>query len=256
MLDSGYPALCRSAVERYAKVYQTGHYERRWGIEQIRVLLADNKELFREGLVKLLESQPHIRVICQCDNGSKAIEKAKETEPDVVLMDIDMPDRDSIDALQCINESLPSTKVAMLTDSEEEEDLFSALKAGAKGYLLKNIGVDSLVESIDLIARGQIVVSPPLARKLLIEIASMRDDREAREAGSEAALSEREAEILKLVAKGATNKEIAERLIIAENTVKVHVKNILAKLQLRNKQQAAAYAVQRGLVTGIEDTET
>jgi len=222
----------------------------------VRVVLADRNELFREGLFRLLESQPHIEVVSRCDNGSKAIRQAREAKPDVVLMDTYMPDCNGIETAQKITRSLPDVKVAMLTDSEEEEDLFSALKAGAKGYLLKNIGVDSLVESIDLIARGQIVVSPPLARKLLIEIASMRDDREAREAGSEADLSEREAEILKLVAKGATNKEIAERLIIAENTVKVHVKNILAKLQLRNKQQAAAYAVQRGLVTGIEDTET
>jgi len=222
----------------------------------VRVVLADRKELFREGLFRLLESQPHIEVVSRCDNGSKAIRQAREAKPDVVLMDTYMPDCNGIETAQKITRSLPDVKVAMLTDSEEEEDIFSALKAGAKGYLLKNIGVDSLVESIDLIARGQIVVSPPLARKLLIEIASMRDDREAREAGSEADLSEREAEILKLVAKGATNKEIAERLIIAENTVKVHVKNILAKLQLRNKQQAAAYAVQRGLVTGIEDTET
>jgi DNA-binding NarL/FixJ family response regulator len=222
----------------------------------VRVVLADRKELFREGLFRLLESQPHIEVVSRCDNGSKAIRQAREAKPDVVLMDTYMPDCNGIETAHKITRSLPDVKVAMLTDSEEEEDLFSALKAGAKGYLLKNIGVDSLVESIDLIARGQIVVSPPLARKLLIEIASMRDDREAREAGSEADLSEREAEILKLVAKGATNKEIAERLIIAENTVKVHVKNILAKLQLRNKQQAAAYAVQRGLVTGIEDTET
>jgi len=222
----------------------------------VRVVLADRNELFREGLFRLLESQPHIEVVSRCDNGSKAIRQAREAKPDVVLMDTYMPDCNGIETAQKITRSLPDVKVAMLTDSEEEEDIFSALKAGAKGYLLKNIGVDSLVESIDLIARGQIVVSPPLARKLLIEIASMRDDREAREAGSEADLSEREAEILKLVAKGATNKEIAERLIIAENTVKVHVKNILAKLQLRNKQQAAAYAVQRGLVTGIEDTET
>jgi DNA-binding NarL/FixJ family response regulator len=221
----------------------------------VRVVLADRKELFREGLFRLLESQPHIEVVSRCDNGSKAIRQAREAKPDVVLMDTYMPDCNGIETAQKITRSLPDVKVAMLTDSEEEEDLFSALKAGAKGYLLKNIGVDSLVESIDLIARGQIVVSPPLARKSLIELASMRDKREAREAGSEAELSEREAEILKLVAKGATNKEIAERLIIAENTVKVHVKNILAKLQLRNKQQAAAYAVQQGFVTEIEKTD-
>jgi DNA-binding NarL/FixJ family response regulator len=222
----------------------------------VRVVLADRKELFREGLFRLLESQPHIQVVCQCDNGSKAVRQAREAKPDVLLMDTYMPDCNGIDTAQKITKSLPDVKVVMLTDSEEEEDLLSALKAGAKGYLLKNIGVDSLVESIDLIAKGQMVVSPPLARRSLIEFASTRDEREASEAGREADLSERESEILKLVAKGATNKEIAEELIVAENTVKVHVKNILAKLQLRNKQQAAVYAVQRGLVTGIEDTET
>jgi two-component system NarL family response regulator len=224
-------------------------------MEQIKVLLADNKELFREGLVKLLDVQPHIEVVCQCDNGSKAIEKARETEPDVVLMDIDMPDRDCIEALQCINEALPGTKVAMLTDSEDEEKLFSAIKAGARGYLLKNIGIDILVKSIDLVAEGEVIVSPPLAGKLLNEFASMKEEKKAREAGSETDLSEREVEILKLVAKGATNKEIAQKLIISDNTVKVHVKNILEKLQLRNKQQAAAYAVKQGLVPEMKDAE-
>lgn len=227
-------------------------------MEQIKVLLADNKELFREGLVKLLDGQPHIEVVCHCDNGSKAIEKAKETEPDVVLMDIDMPDRDSIEALQCINESLPSTKVAMLTDSEDEEKLFSAIKAGASGYLLKNIGIDALVKSIDLVAEGEVIVSPPLAGKLMSEFASMKEEkeaREAREAESETDLSEREIEILKLVARGATNKEIGQKLIISENTVKVHMKNILEKLRLKNKQQAAVYAVKQGLVPEMEDAE-
>ena len=224
-------------------------------MQQIKVLLADNKELFREGLVKLLESQSHIEVVCQCDNSSKAIEKAKETEPDVVLMDIDMPNRDSIEALQCINESLPSTKVAMLTDSEDEDKLFSAIKAGARGYLLKNIGIDVLVKSIDLVAEGELIVSPPLAGKLLNEFASMKEEKEAREAESEPDLSQRQVEILKLVAMGATNKEIAQKLIIAQNTAKVHIRNILDKLQLRNKQQAAAYAVKQGLVPEMEDAE-
>ncbi len=224
-------------------------------MEQIKVLLADNKELFREGLVKLLESQSHIEVVCQCDNGSKAIEKAKEIKPDVVLMDIDMPDRDSIEALQFINESLPSTKVAMLTDSEDEEKLFSAIKAGARGYLLKNIGVNVLVKSIDLVAEGEVIVSPPLAGKLLNEFATMKEEKEARGAENETDLSMREIEILRLVAGGATNKEIAQNLIIAQNTVKVHMKNILEKLQLRNKQQAAAYAVKKGLVPETEDVE-
>jgi DNA-binding NarL/FixJ family response regulator len=222
-------------------------------VVQIRVLLANDEELFREGLVRLLESQPHIEVVCRCGNGSKAVEKAKEIKPDVVLMDVNIEECDGIEATQRINESLPKTKVAMLSNSEDEKKLFSALSAGAKGYLLKNIGIDSLVKSVDLIARGEVVISSPLSEKLVDGFASVRKEIEARKAESETNLSERETEILKLVAKGATNKEIAKRLIIAENTVKVHMKNMLGKLQLRNKQQAAAYAVQQGLATEIED---
>jgi len=221
----------------------------------IRVLLADEKELFREGLIKLLESQPHIEVVCQCDNGFKAVEKAKETKPDVVLIDTYIRYCDSFEATQRINEASPGTKVAMLTDSEDEEDLFSALKYGAKGYLLKKIGVDTLIKSIDLIAKGEVIISPSLAGTFLNEFVSMRQEKEAREAEDEDNLSEREIEVLNLVARGATNREIGEELTIAEQTVKVHVKNILEKLQLRNKQQAAAYAVQHGLVADIEDTQ-
>jgi len=221
-------------------------------MEHIKVLIADNKELFREGLVKLLESQPHIQVVCHCNNGSKAIEKARETKPDVVVMDVQMPDCDGIETAQCINKELPDTKVAMLTDSEEEEKLFSALKVGAKGYLLKNIGIENLVKSIDLIAEGEIIISPPLAERLICEFTSLEEDKQARDA-EEHLLSDREMEVLKLVASGATNREIATSLIIAENTVKVHIKNILEKLHLRNKQQAAAYAVQQGLVLETGD---
>lgn len=222
---------------------------------EIRVLLADNKELFREGLVKLLESQPHIEVVSQCDNGSKAVEKARESKPDVVLLDTHLSECDGIEAARRINESLPGTKVAMLSDCLEEETLFAALEAGAKGYLLKDIGVDVLLKSIDLIAKGEIVVSSPLSGKLGGRLASMREDKEAGKAKMEADLSDRETEILKLVARGATNKEIARKLIIAENTVKVHMRNILEKLKLRNKQQAAAYAVQQGLVSEIRDPQ-
>ncbi len=226
-------------------------------MEEIKVLLVDDKELFREGLAKLLKSQPGIGVVCQCDNGLRAVEKARETQPDVVLIDIHLPGPgcDGLEATQHINESLPNTKVAILTDSEDEERLFSALKAGAKGYLLKNIGVDGLMKSIDLIAKGEVIVSPPLSRKLLNEFTSMKEEKDARKAESKNVLSNRETQILKLVAQGDTNKEIAARLIVAENTVKVHMKNILEKLELRNKQQAAVYAVQQGLVISTEDTK-
>jgi DNA-binding NarL/FixJ family response regulator len=218
-------------------------------MEQIKVLLADDKEIFREGLARLLDEQEQIEVVSQCSNGKQAIEKAEETEPDVVLMDSNISDCDSSKAIQQINESFPKVKVAMLTDSKSEDTLFSAIEAGATGYLVKEGKVVDLIKSIDLIAEGKVVVSPPLARRLVAKVAKAKGTKVKND------LSERETEILKLLAKGATNKEIAGTQFITENTAKVHLKNILQKLQLRNRQQAAAYAVQEGLVTEVTDTE-
>jgi len=218
---------------------------------QIKVLLADDKEIFREGLARLLDEYEQIEVVSRCSNGKQAIDKAEEAEPDVVLMDSNLLDCDSIGAIRQINGSSPKIKVAMLTDSKEEADLFSAMEAGATGYLAKDIKVVDLVKSIDLIVKGEVVVSPPLAGKLVRKVTSTK----AKEAEPKEVPSGRETEILKLLAKGDTNKEIAEGLFIAENTAKVHIKNILEKLQLRNRQQAAAYAVQEGLVTEVRDID-
>ena len=220
-------------------------------MEQIKVLLADDKEMFREGLARLLNEQEHIEVVSQCSNNNEAIEKVKETKPDVVLMDTDISECDATKAIRQMNESAPEVKVAMLTDSKREGDLFSAIEAGATGYLLKDMKVGELVESIDLIGKGEVVVSPPLARKLIRKVTSTG----AIEAGTKDSPSAREIEILKLLAKGAPNKEIAEALFITENTVKVHMKNILEKLGLRNRQQAAVYAVEEGLVARVTHTE-
>lgn len=217
--------------------------------QQIRIVLADDKELFREGLAKLLESES-IEVVSKCDNGLKAVEEARETRPDVVLMDLHMPQCDGIEAARNITSSLPDTKVAILTDSEDQADILSSLKAGARGYLLKNVGVKGLLKSVDLIASGHVIVSPELADKLVEKF-----PEEGEKVKTEGDLSEREIEISKLVARGQTNKEIARKLVIAENTVKVHIKNILGKKELRNKQQVAAYAVQQGLVKDIQKSE-
>ena len=216
-------------------------------MEQIKVLLADGKEIFREGLARLLDEQEHIRVVSRCSNGEQAIEKVKETKPDVVLIDTNISECDSSRATRQMNESSPEVKVAMLTDSKDKDDLFSAIEAGATGYLLKDMKVGELIESIDLIGRGEVVVSPPLAGKLVDKLSSIK----ANEADDKDGLSKREVEILELLTKGATNKEIAETLFITENTAKVHLKNIMEKLQLRNRQQAVAYAVKKGLVTDI-----
>jgi len=218
---------------------------------RLKVLLADEKEVFREGLTRLLEGQEHIEVVFQCSNGKQAIEGVKTTKPDVVLIDTDISDCGSNEATQEIKESFPEVQVAMLTDSENERELFSAIESGATGYLLKNIKVDDLIKSIDLVGKGEVIVSPPLGEKLVGKFASMRQKEPERQTG----LTKQELEIAKLLAKGATNKEIAETLFITENTAKVHLKNILGKLGLRNRQQVAAYAVQQGLVTEITDIE-
>lgn len=218
---------------------------------QIKVLLADDKEVFRQGLAKLLEEQESIKVACECCNGEQALEKVKEIQPDVVLIDTVISQCDSMETTRQISESSPKVKVAMLTDSKNEEDLFSSIDAGATGYLFKDMKLGDLVKSIDLIAKGEVVVSPPLAEKLVDKFTEMKRS----EAEVKDGLSDREQEILKLLAKGHTNKEIGDTLFITENTAKVHVKHILGKLQLRNRQQAAAYAVRQGLTTEIKEVE-
>ncbi|MBC8275278.1 MAG: response regulator transcription factor [Chloroflexi bacterium] len=220
-------------------------------MEKIRVLLADEKEVFREGLARLLEEQEHIEVVSRCSNGKQAIEKVKETEPDVVLIGSNISDCSGNEATREIKGSFPEVQVAILTDSENEQELFSAIESGATGYLLKDMKVDDLVRSVALIGKGEVIVSPPLGEKLVGKFASMRQKEPERQTG----LTQQELEIVKLLVKGATNKEIAETLFITENTAKVHLKNILGKLGLRNRQQVVAYAVQRGLVTEITDAE-
>ena len=217
---------------------------------RLKVLLADDKEVFREGLARLLEEQEYIEVISQCANGKQAIKDVKETKTDVVLIDSNILDCGNNEATREIKKSSPQVRVAVLTDSKNERELFSAIESGATGYLQKDAKVEDIVKSIELIGKGEVVVSPPLAEKLVGKFASMRQ----KEAEEPTGLTDREVEMVKLLPKGLTNKEMAETLFVTDNTVKVHVKNILGKLQLRNRQQLAAYAVQKGLVTEIKDT--
>ena len=216
---------------------------------RLKVLLADDKEVFREGLARLLEEQEYIEVVSQCANGKQAIKDVKETKTDVVLIDSNILDCGSNEATREMKKSSPQVRVAVLTDSKNEQELFFAIESGATGYLQKNTKVEDLVKSIDLIGKGEVVISPPLAEKLVGKFASMRQ----KEAEEPTGLTNREVEIVKLLPKGLTNKEMAETLFVTDNTVKVHVKNILEKLQLRNRQQLAAYAVREGLVTEIKD---
>lgn len=215
----------------------------------IKVILADDNEIFREGLARLLKEQEEIEVVSLCSNGRQVIDRVKETGPHVVLMDSNIPERDSINITSEIRKSSPEVKVAMFTDSADQEHLSAAIEAGAAGYLSKSMKVGDLVKSIDLIEKGQVVVSPPLSAKLASKLTRRRTD----EATGKTALSQREVEVLKLLVRGDTNREIAETLIITENTARVHLKNILEKLHLRNRQQAAAYAVRHGLASEIDD---
>jgi DNA-binding NarL/FixJ family response regulator len=225
--------------------------------EPIRVLLVDNEEVFRVGLAKLLKEQPHIEVVHQCGSGKEAIEKSKETKPDVILMNSQISDYDVLQAVKELRKLSPEVKVAMLTRPEVGPNPLHVLKAGARACLSKSISTNDLVRSIELISSGRIIVSPLFAEKFLDEIASAEKAEDTKDAPAESRLSAREMEVVRLIVEGSTNKEIAQKLLIAENTVKVHVKNILNKLELRNRQQLVAYAVLQNWVTaaaaGLEE---
>jgi DNA-binding NarL/FixJ family response regulator len=175
---------------------------------------------------------------------------AQSLKPDVILMDVNMPRRNGIEATRLIREALPESRIIMLTVSEEDEDLFSAIKAGARGYLIKNVEPDRLVNAIHLMMKGEAVITHAMASKLLTEFGSIarKADRPPDEAPK--ALTARETEILRCLAKGESNKEIAGVLGISEHTVKIHLKNILKKLHMNNRVQAAVYAHQQGLMGG------
>lgn len=212
--------------------------------------IVDDKEVFREGLARLLEEQEHIKVVSWC-SGEEVVRTIEKTRPDLVLMDTELSECDAVQVVQQIAESSPEVKIAMFTDSVDEGRLFASVEAGAKGYLVKDLSVDNLVKSIALISEGRVVISPLVSDKFMGEFTVLRGEKRTRGAEGESDLSERETEILRLVAEGYTNKEMAQQLCIAENTAKVHVKNILQKLELRNRQQAAAYAAEHALVTGV-----
>ena len=211
--------------------------------EVIRVLVVDDHALFRRGLEMVLDAEPDIAVVGEASDGTEALERAIETTPDIVLMDVRMPRRGGIETTAAIKDAVPSAKIIMLTISDEEADLFEALKAGATGYLLKEISIEEVAASIRAVHGGQSFISPSMASKLISEFATMRRG-DGRTAGVPTPrLTERELEVLKLVAKGLANKEIARELYISENTVKNHIRNILEKLQLHSRMQAVAYAL-------------
>lgn len=211
----------------------------------IRVLLVDDQVLFRRGIASLLRSQPDIEVVGESGDGLEAIEEARKLEPDLILMDIRMPRCDGIEATRMIKGEMPSVKIIALTVSEEERDLFQTIKSGAQGYLLKNLEPEELFSTIRGALRGEATVSPLMATKMLQEFSRHIGTKEEH---LRSHLTEREKEVLRLIARGASNSEISARLCISESTARNHVHNILEKLHLRNRVEAAIYAIDHGLL--------
>ncbi len=217
----------------------------------LRILLVDDQPLFRKALASLIGSQLDMTVVGEADNGLDAVERARELNPDIIVMDVQMPIAGGVEGVRTLRAAGLTTKTIMLTVSEDDDDLFESIRAGANGYLLKNIRPEQLFEDLRGVARGEAPIASAIAHKLL-EALRTSGARPHVQAGSNAplgagdvALTRRETEILQLVADGLSNKEIAARLVITEGTVKNHVHNALEKLHLTNRVQAAAYAMRQ-----------
>ena len=219
-------------------------------MEKIRVLLVDDHLLFRDGVKSiLLRAGERFEIVGEASDGAQAQTLALKTKPDVMVMDVQMPNCGGLQAARALAPQLPDTKIVMLTVSDRDEDLFEAIKAGAKGYLLKtSAGAADIVAELDQVAAGQVILTPVMATKLAAEFAVMARGKsgvvsaQPTEAVDDPRLTERECEVLDLVALGKTNKEIANDLRVAENTVRAHLRNILDKLHVHNRTQAAAFA--------------
>jgi DNA-binding NarL/FixJ family response regulator len=212
-----------------------------------RILLVDDHVLFRKGVAALLAPRSDIQVVGEASDGLEAIEVARSTFPDIILMDIGMPNCNGLEATRHIKREMPHIQIVMLTVSDDDQHLFEAIKSGAQGYLLKDLEPSQLYLMIESISRGEAPLSGAIAAKILKEFTQPIQDS-AQNPEIIDALTERETNILELVVEGMTNKEIAANLVISENTVKIHLRNILEKLHLQNRIQAAVYAVRQGLV--------
>ena len=207
----------------------------------MRILIADDHSLFRDGLRSLLASQGH-EIVAEARNGREAIALAHEKSPEMVLMDISMPEVDGLTATRQLTSELPDVKVVILTASEDDATLFDAIKAGAHGYLLKNLEADDFFALLDRASRGEPALTPTLARRLLQEFAKPVE----KEKSEEEELTPREREVLELMVEGVTsNRKLAKRLNLSENTVKFHVRNILDKLRLHDRAQVVGYALRK-----------
>jgi two-component system nitrate/nitrite response regulator NarL len=215
----------------------------------LRVLLVDDQPLFRKALAGLVNAQLDMIVVGEADNGLEVLERVRALSPDIVVMDVNMPVAGGVEGVRAIRGAGFATRIVMLTISEDDDDLFDAIRAGADGYLLKNIRPEALFDDLRGVMRGEAPIAPGIAHKLLdaLRDGPQRPRGPAVPVEGETALTRRETEILQLVAAGLSNKEIAAQLVITEGTVKNHVHNALEKLHLSNRTQAAAYTVAQGL---------
>lgn len=217
----------------------------------MRVVLADDHDLFRRGLAEVLEEEDDIEVVAQASDGREAVEKALDHTPDVVFMDLNMPGQGGIEATAYLSNHSPDIKVLVLTVSEEPADLFRALSVGALGYVLKTANPTEIVDALRQVFQGWVVISPAMAPRFLSDMGQSDQSPTRPPAGREATESQltlREQEILRHVARGMSNAEIAEALFVSENTVKTHIKNILGKLHSKNRSEAVAYASRMGIL--------
>jgi DNA-binding NarL/FixJ family response regulator len=215
--------------------------------EKTRILLVDDQKLMREGLRILLELEPDLQVVGEAGDGQAALTIYAQLQPDVVLMDVRMPGLDGVEATWRLHERWPDARIIILTTFDDDEYIFEGLRAGAQGYLLKDVSGQELAEAVRTVAAGGALIEPSVARRVLAEFARLAPPARPPEAGLAEELSEREREVLELLAQGHTNREIARRLSLAEGTVKNYVTNILQKLGVRDRTQAAVRARELGL---------
>ncbi|MEV8018777.1 response regulator transcription factor [Streptomyces sp. NPDC086554] len=214
----------------------------------IRVLIADDQIMVRQGFTVLLNAEPDIEVIGQAVDGADAVARVAELTPDVVLMDIRMPELSGIEATRRITSALPDVRVLVLTTFDLDEYVYEALRAGASGFLLKDASADQLAEGVRVVAAGDALLAPGITRRLIAEFARIGQGPRAPLKPRVGDLTTRETEVLALIAQGLSNAEIAAKLVVAEQTVKTHVGRILVKLGLRDRTQAAVFAYETGLV--------
>lgn len=220
----------------------------------VRILVVDDHALLRQGLVSVLAEERDLQVVGEAANGREAIGKATELMPDVILMDITMPEMGGLEATRRIKQEMPYVRIVILTIADDDQSLFEAVKSGAQGYLLKNVDPSVLVSTVRGVAAGETAISRTMASKLIGEFAS-QPQRPVAASPTGVALTQREKGVLELVAEGKSNRDIASALSIAENTVKNHLKNILEKLHLENRVQAAAFAFRQGFFDKTDKTD-